>query len=154
MFHPGVTRREFGKFWLLPLIWMAVIFSVSTDLGSMQHTSRIIGPVLRFIWPTVTDETIHDVQVVVRKTGHVTGYAILAMFVWRARNRGVFAHGWTWRAALFTELIALLYAISDEIHQSFVPTREASAVDVLIDCAGAALGIVAVWAIGKARKKW
>ena len=51
-------------------------------------------------------------------------------------------------------MIALLYAISDEIHQSFVPTREASVVDVLIDCAGAAAGIFVVWAIGKARKKW
>jgi VanZ family protein len=149
-----VTRREFGKFWLPPLIWMALIFSASTDLGSMQHTSRIIGPVLRFFWPTVSAETIHDVQVVVRKTGHVTGYAVLAMLVWRARNRGLFANGWTWRAAIFVEVIALLYAISDEIHQSFVPTREASALDVLIDCAGAAFGIFVVWAIGKARKKW
>ena len=131
-----------------------MIFSISTDIGSMQHTSRIIGPILRFFWPTVSGETIHDVQVVVRKTGHVTGYAILAMLIWRARNRGVFTNGWTWRVARFTELIALLYAISDEVHQSFVPTREASAVDVLIDCAGAAAGIFVVWVIGKARKKW
>jgi VanZ family protein len=154
LFHPGVTRREFGNFWLPPLIWMALIFSVSTDLGSMQHTSRIIGPILRFFSPTVSSQTIHDVQVVVRKTGHVTGYAVLAILVWRVRNRGMFTNGWTWRAAMFAELIALLYAISDEFHQSFVPTREASAVDVLIDCAGAAAGLLVVWMIGKARKKW
>lgn len=154
LFDFAVTRREFAKYWLPVLIWMGLIFTISTDIGSLQHTSRIIGPFLRFFHPAVSEKTIHDVQVVVRKTGHLTGYAILAMLVWRARNGAFLPPRWQWNAGLFAEAIALLYAISDEFHQSFVPTREASVVDVMIDCAGAAAGLFAVWALGRFRKKW
>jgi VanZ family protein len=94
------------------------------------------------------------VQVVVRKIGHLTGYAVLGILVWRARNRCFFPQPWHARVALFAELICLLYAISDEFHQSFVPSREASPIDVMIDCVGAAAGLFAVWAIGKFRAKW
>jgi VanZ family protein len=154
LFHAAVTRREFGKYWLPVLLWMALIFTISTDIGSMRHTSRFIAPFLRFFWPSISTETIHDIQVVVRKIGHVSGYAILAILIWRARNRAVFASDWNWRAAFFSEIVSLLYAISDEFHQSFVPSREASAVDVLIDCAGAAAGLAAIWLVGRARKRW
>jgi len=68
---------------------MAAIFTASTDLGSTQHTSRIIGPFLRFFWPAVPDQVVNDVQTVARKIGHMSGYAGLAILVWRARQRGV-----------------------------------------------------------------
>jgi VanZ family protein len=154
LFHPAVTRREFVKFWLPVLIWMALIFTISTDIGSIRHTSRIIGPFLRFIWPAISEDAIHNVQVVVRKTGHVCGYAVLAALVWRARNQAFFPQSWRWGDARFAEVVCVFYAISDEFHQSFVPTREASAVDVLIDSAGAAAGLFVVWAIGKFRARW
>jgi VanZ family protein len=149
-----VIRRDFAKFWLPPLLWMALIFLMSTDLGSVQHTSRFIGPFLRFFSPTVSEETIHNVQVVVRKGGHLSGYAVLAVLLWRARNRRLLTNIWSWRTAAFAEFISFLYAISDEVHQAFVPTRQASALDVLIDSVGAAAGLFAVWAIGRARAKW
>jgi VanZ family protein len=154
LFDHAVTRREFAKFWLPVLLWMALIFTISTDIGSIRHTSRIIGPILRFFWPAISAETIHEVQVFVRKTGHLCGYAALGALVWRARNRALFPQGWHWRAAVFAEIVCVFYAISDEFHQSFVPTREASAVDVLIDSAGAAAGLFVVWAIGKFRSRW
>jgi len=149
-----VTRREFGKYWLPALLWMVAIFTASTDLGSTQHTSRIIGPVLHFFWPSISDQAVHDIQVMVRKIGHLGGYAVLAILVWRARHRGIFTRQWSARRAAFAEFICLVYAISDEFHQSFVPTREASIVDVMIDCAGAAAGLLALWIFGKVRAKW
>lgn len=133
---------------------MALIFTASTDLGSTQHTSRIIGPLLRFFSPNVSDETIHDVQVLVRKAGHMTGYAVLSALVWRARQRSFFLNKWNWPAAGFTEGVCIAYAISDEFHQSFVPSRMASAWDVLIDATGAALALAAIWTIGRMRAKW
>lgn len=133
---------------------MALIFGASTDLGSMQHTSRIIGPVLRFFSPNVSDETVHDVQVAVRKTGHLSGYAVLAALVWRAKQKGIFVNGWNWRTARFAEIAAALYAVTDEFHQSFVPTREASIWDVLIDSTGAAVGLTVIWMLGRWRRKW
>jgi VanZ family protein len=133
---------------------MAMIFSASTDLGSMHRTSRIIGPFLRFFSPNVSDETIHNVQVAVRKGGHVSGYAVLAALVWRARRRGMFVSAWDWKAARFAEFVAILYAITDEFHQAYVPTRQGSFWDVLLDAAGAALGLAVVFAIGRFRRKW
>ena len=133
---------------------MALIFEASTDLGSMQHTSRVIGPVLRFFWPKVSDKTVHDVQVAVRKTGHLSGYAMLAAVVWRAKQKGIFVGGWSWRSARFAEIVAALYAMTDEFHQSFVPTRDASIWDVLIDSTGAAVGLALIWILGRIRRKW
>jgi VanZ family protein len=133
---------------------MALIFTLSTGIGSMQRTSRIIGPLLRLVWPDVSDKTIHDVQVVVRKGGHVTGYAVLAILLLRARNQRLFPNTWNTKSALFSETVSILYAISDEVHQSFEPTRYASAWDVLLDAFGAAVGLFIIWAIGKLRRKW
>ena len=154
MFYPTVTGRDFGKFWLPVILWMALIFTLSTGIGSMQRSSRIIGPLLRMIWTDISDETIHDVQVVVRKGGHLAGYAVLGILVLRARNFGLFARPWNPRAAVFSEVVSILYAVSDEFHQSLEPTRYGSVWDVLLDGLGAAAGIATVWAIGKARAKW
>jgi VanZ family protein len=48
--------------------------------------------------------------------------------------------------------IVALYAASDEFHQRFVPTREASVVDVFIDTSGAALALIFIWIVGRWRK--
>src|SRR5512147_964553 len=58
------------------------------------------------------------------KGGHLIGYALLAWSYWRA---GMFNNNARWIAWL----LALLYAASDEYHQSFVPGRHPSAFDVL-----------------------
>jgi VanZ family protein len=63
------------------------------------------------------------------------------------------APAWQWsKAALVLALVAL-YAASDEFHQSFVPSREASVRDVLLDSLGGALGLVGVWAVSWWRKE-
>ena len=133
---------------------MALIFSLSTGLGSMQRSSRIIGPLLRMVWPDISAEAIHDVQVAVRKGGHVTGYAMLAILLLRARNAGLFVSPWRWESAAFSEIVSTIYAVSDELHQSFVPSRWGSGWDVLLDSIGAAMGIGLIWVIGKLRGKW
>ena len=57
------------------------------------------------------------------------------------------ARPWRWRHAGLTLLIVFLYAATDELHQLFVPTREGTIRDVLIDTTGAAIGLFVVWAI-------
>ena len=70
-----------------------------------------------------------------RKAAHVTEYAVLAALLWRALKGGrPFSVGRLFALSLF---ISVLYAASDEWHQSFVPTRGPSVRDVLIDSAGA-----------------
>lgn len=148
--------RLFLTHWLPVVLWMALIFSVSTDAGSSEHTSRIIGPMLRWLYPRVSDATVEQVQFFARKGGHMFEYAILAGLLWRARRQPAKddPRPWHWAAALFAWLVAALYALSDELHQHFVASRQASAGDVLLDSAGAALGLIALWQIGRWRKRW
>lgn len=135
---------------------MLLIFGASTDAGSSTHSSRIIGPLLRFFKPDVSPETIDRVQTVVRKGGHLTEYAILAFLLWRARRKPARRdrRPWNWNEAWFAVAGVALYAMSDEFHQSFVPSREASVRDVLIDTAGGLAGVAVIWLVGRWRKRW
>jgi VanZ family protein len=130
--------RGFLKFWLPVAAWMIFIFIGSTDLMSAEHTSRFIGPFLRWFGPDITEATVASIQLVVRKCGHLTEYAVLAAFLYRAlrqRREQVTA------AAIIAFLIAAIYAALDEFHQSFVASRTASGWDVMIDCLGAVVGL-------------
>lgn len=138
-------RRSLILNWLPVVAWMALIFYLSTDALSSQRTSRIIGPILRWLKPDISDEAVRQVQFAARKTAHVGNYAILSVLLWRARPRR--GTQWDWKVAGWALALSVLYAISDEWHQSFVPSRGASAADVLIDTAGAAIGLAFLWAI-------
>ena len=137
----------FLKYWLPVIVWMGVIFSASTDGLSSRRTSRIIGPVLRWLVPDIAEETIYRVQYAVRKGGHLTEYAVLAWLAWRARRRPVKndPRPLDVRATVFALAVAAAYAVTDEVHQSFVPSREGRVADVLLDTAGAALGLTVLW---------
>jgi len=147
-----VTRsRSFLWYWLPVLIWMAVIFSASSDSGSFRHSSQIIGPIVRWLFPHISEDALHAFVVIVRKCAHLTEFAILALLIWRALRKPVPKDGrlWDWSLAGKTILVVLLYASSDEFHQLFVPSRQASVVDVMIDTTGGACGLLLLWALGK-----
>lgn len=74
--------------------------------------------------------------------GHLGGYGLLGLLLYRAFNRGLW--GWSFNAARNSLLVAFLYAISDELHQIFVPGRQAALTDVVIDTAGALLALLAI----------
>lgn len=143
----------------LPVVlWMSIIFIGSTDLGSSQRTSRIIGPLLRFFKPDVTDETIRSVQMVVRKGGHVTVYAVLAALIWRgrrvARGAKLADGGWIWPEMWGIAAICAGYAVTDELHQTYVASRQGSPWDVMIDTTGAIFALLVIWRIGRWKKRW
>jgi VanZ family protein len=161
-----VIERSFGilrpsrmrkiNAYLPALLWMLAIFVASTDLGSNQRTSRLIGPFLRWFKPDVSEATIRAVQAVVRKSGHVTGYAILALLLFRARRLDTRLPGgpWQWREFWIVVAVCAAYAVSDEVHQSFVPSRQGSVIDILIDTSGAAAGLLLLRWAGRWRKIW
>jgi VanZ family protein len=70
-----------------------------------------------------------------RKLAHVTEYAILSYFWFRAFNQG--GRTWSPRSAVWALAFSITYALLDEYHQTFVPSRTASLVDVGIDSLGA-----------------
>jgi VanZ family protein len=148
--------RSLVRYWLPVLVWMWIIFSASSDRFSFHHSSRIIGPLVHWLLPHLSDEAVHAIVVTVRKYAHLTEYAVLALLLWRALRRPPRADAppWRWsKAALVLALIAL-YAASDEFHQAFVPSREGCVSDVLLDTAGGALALLGLWAVGRWRKRW
>jgi VanZ family protein len=133
---------------------MGVIFVGSTELFAEQPVSRVIGPLLRWLIPGVSDEVVQQVRFLVRKSCHFGEYAVLAALVRRALAAGRLLDRpqlW-WRVAGISLAVCVLYAVSDEAHQAFVPSRQASALDVLVDAIGAALGLAVVWCFHERRR--
>ncbi|HVF70866.1 MAG TPA: VanZ family protein [Chthoniobacterales bacterium] len=135
--------RGFLKLWLPVVAWLVFIFIGSTDLMSAEHTSRFIGPFLRWFAPDITDATIVSIQLFVRKCAHLTEYAILAALLYRGLRQG---RDGFFLAAAFAFVIAAICASLDEFHQSFVASRTGSPWDVMIDCLGAIIGLtICAW---------
>ena len=85
-------------------------------------------------------------------------YGVLALLTWGGRryskNRALTRGPWSWWEMWGVVGFCVLYAISDEIHQSFVLSRQASPFDVGFDTAGAVLALIAVYAVGRLAKRW
>jgi VanZ family protein len=144
------------KLWWPALIWAVLIASFSTGAFSSDHTSVIIIPLLRWLLPHASPETISELHHLIRKCPHFVEYFVLSLLVLRGIRAGrKEAHiGW----ALVAIGIVAGYAALDEFHQSFVPGREAAVLDVLLDTAGgvAAQLVVALfmlWGDVRARQR-
>jgi VanZ family protein len=140
----NTRARLLVSYWMPALAWMLVIFLASSDLGSAQHTSRFLVPLLRWIMPNVDLATLASAQFLVRKAAHVTEYAILGALLLRAFSASA-RRPW-WHYAGFAVAVAAGFAALDEFHQSFVGSRTGSPYDVLIDISGALLGL-ALWTL-------
>ena len=131
---------------MLVILWMFLIFAGSTDLMSAQHTSRFLVPFLLWLLPNISFKTIMTIQLFVRKAGHLTEYAILATLLWRvARYHWPLRREHFWKPATLVLIVAMTFAVTDEFHQSFYPSRTATAHDVMIDVMGAIIGLLICW---------
>ena len=119
-------RPTFPRLWILPVIWMVLIFWLSGTPG--EDVPHLGG------WDTW-----------LKKGGHMAGYALLAI-LWARALHSRFPLATAGRLAL---MIVVLYAISDEYHQTFVPGRNGKGVDVLVDAAG---GLAGLWVWRRSRQ--
>jgi VanZ family protein len=136
--------RRFARYTLPLVLWLSLIFAMSTDTGSAARTQPLVHSVLRKYLPSLaaqlTPSQLERVDFNIRKTSHVMEYLILALLAYRAiradhpRFRS--------RHVVFTMLLGILYAASDEWHQSFIPSRWGVAADVVYDSFGVALGTI------------
>ena len=140
-------------FAVLLVLWMGFIFSMSCE--NAEKSSNTSGQTIRVVLSAVPEfekqpeevkvNIIEKLQFIVRKSAHFIGYMIL----------GILASGLILQYENINKkyplafLICVIYAISDEIHQLFVPGRAGQVRDVLIDSAGSFLGIILVMAFVK-----
>lgn len=123
--------------WIFVIVWMVVIFAFSHQANSGRESEKYLG----------------SFNVPVRKFGHVSEYMILFLLLrWSLNPEGATASDGTdklKRTILSPSILALvlsiLYAASDEWHQSYVPGRSASWTDVMVDVCGIALGGGVCW---------
>ena len=131
----SITLRN----WAPVVSWAALIFVFSTEQFSGTHTGGIVEAALRQVFPSLALTEVERIHALVRKLGHLSEYFILALLLMRALRAEMAAQS-TLQPILLSILLTILYAGSDEFHQSFVPNRSASVADVMIDAAGGICG--------------
>jgi len=120
----------------IPLIlWLGFITYASTEGFSAANTSRIIGPIVLWLFPNTSADRMEVIHFTIRKIAHFTEYGILGYLAVRAFRTSPgpnISRYWF----LLSLSIVVLYALMDEYHQSFVPSRTASIYDSFIDMTG------------------
>ena len=117
--------------WTPPLAWMAIIFLLSS----------------RTTLPSVAEPWL---DVLLKKTAHFLEYALLAFLWWRALGGGDVRAG---RSLAMAGLVSILYAASDEYHQTFVPGRHGQLWDLGVDSAGVMAVLGGIWWWGRRRAR-
>lgn len=119
-----LDRRSVAE-WLPSLAWAALIFAFSAQAD-------------------LTFTPDEDLDFVVRKLGHMAIFGVLALLLWRALAATTTLR----RPRAWALVLTVVYAITDELHQAFVPGRYASAGDVGIDAAGALIAVAIAGFVG------
>lgn len=139
---------------LLCLLWIGVIFYNTSASGVVSNQrSMIVLNKIRAIYhkteptvvskpqskaPVVEASHIEGLNIIIRKNAHAFEYIVLAVLICNAffinkfRGRG---------AIVYVLFMCLLYAVTDEFHQLFVPGRTSLVSDVIIDFTGAIIGL-------------
>lgn len=147
--------------WMLVVLCALGIFLMSAtpaDLSQMESgmiarwVTPLLHPGFETFDPILQESLLQQTDHVVRKLAHATEYAMLGFLLANAlqRTRRPGRHGKQMRKlpqVMMSTLLCALYAVSDEVHQLFVPGRAGMVTDVLIDTAGAFVGIVLLHAV-------
>ncbi|MFC1662665.1 VanZ family protein [Patescibacteria group bacterium] len=122
--------RKILIYWLPPILWAVIIYKISSV-------------------PNLKSGLVDAIDLILRKLAHFAEYGLLSILVYRAfslnrpNRKSIILIAW---------IVASLYAITDEWHQTFVIGRQGSAVDVMIDSAGALFGVL-IWYLFWQHKK-
>ena len=117
---------------ILVILWMGLIFKMSSYNGIDSGNQS--GFIVNFIANIFNINNLDIISFIVRKIAHLSEYLIL----------GILAHNLIKnynKKTFIAILICIIYAISDEIHQIFVPGREFKLLDICIDSIGSIIGI-------------
>jgi VanZ family protein len=144
---PRSLFPEWLRAWWPALLWAAVIFLLSTDRFSCEHTASVFQPLLRWLLPTLTTGQSDQIHHVIRKSAHFAEYFIFFLLLYRGLQGA--RRGWHSSWAVLAWFIAAAYSSLDEIHQSFVASRGASAWDALLDSTDALVALTVVFLFGR-----
>ena len=128
------------------IIWMGIIFYFSSqpNAESTETSAGVLETIINIL-PNTKDlsvgeqiQLIEKWQPMIRKMAHFSIYTLGGIVTYS------FIHMYQWdtkKEVAYSSMLGLLYAISDEIHQAFIPGRSCQITDVGIDFLGILLGI-------------
>jgi VanZ family protein len=135
--HSG---REGLKFWIsawLPVaVGIGIIMMESTKSFGADHTSHPLRLIWEAIFGPVSNAQWVIIHLVIRKTGHFLGYGFIGV-AWLRAWWMTLPHSHFLEDAFLALMGTALVASLDELHQSYLPNRNGSPWDVLLDCCGA-----------------
>jgi VanZ family protein len=144
------------KRWWPALLWAVVIWCFSTGVFTSVNTESVILPVLHWLFPRASHHMLLVMHHYIRKGAHFTEYFIFSLLLSRgikAGQRGARV-GW----ALTAVVLVACYASLDELHQAFVPGRQAAIADVLLDISGGVAaqvvaGLFSLWSSSREARR-
>lgn len=142
--QPRLQRAGAGALlaaWGPVVLWMGVIFWLSGDRFSDEHTAAWLTrlPLLRALG--LSPAMVETANLIVRKCAHFVEYAVLSMLAYRAFR--VSSAAAPHRALTGAILLALSCSVVDELHQATTLTRFGSLKDVVLDGVGTLAGALA-----------
>jgi VanZ family protein len=133
------------------LVWIAFISFASTGEFSADNTSRIVRPILLWLFPEISEGTLASIHFLTRKAAHFCEYAVLGLLARRAfisSSKPVIRRHWF---AIALGLV-VVNSLLDELHQAFLPTRTGSIYDSAIDMLGGLTVLLIFKFYGKAAR--
>ena len=146
------------KVWGPVAVAVTVIAFESTDTFSAEHTSSWLRPVFERWFGAFTDPRWDMIHHYLRKSGHFLGYGTVGFTFLRAWLHTLARRGrsallsWRLESSILAVLSTAVVAGCDEFHQTFIPSRTGTPIDVLLDSVGAATLCSLVWAICWSRR--
>jgi VanZ family protein len=132
-------------------ISVAIICIESTDTFSSQNTSSWLRPIVQHWFGPIRDSSWELYHHYLRKTGHFVGYGLVAFTFLRAWLHTLDLRGpstliaWRLESSILAIFSTAIVASCDEYHQTFIPSRTGSPIDVLLDTVGACALCLLVW---------
>jgi VanZ family protein len=125
---------------LAVIFWMAIIFKLSAQPGEQSNllSTKVTTFIVSLAQQFRPDMNVLSLNYFIRKCAHFLAYLVLGIIVLFAMRRIGFTGK---QSVVFTLLLCIGYAITDELHQAFVPGRTPKLMDVFIDSSGALQGI-------------
>lgn len=154
-----INKNKFFIYLICMLFWMGSVFWFSAQqseesdemsLGVGKIIAEMVVPDFEKMSEEEQFELIEGWNLVIRKTAHFTEYAVLGILCALTLTQVNISLKYV---GIVGGIICALYAVSDEVHQYFVPGRACRLGDVCIDTAGAVVGVMIVIVINKRRSR-
>ncbi|MEK6288960.1 MAG: VanZ family protein [Acidobacteriota bacterium] len=135
-------------YWLPVAMMLGAMYYFSTDTFSDDNSLGVVEKMFLSFFPHASEYMMEVLNYVVRKSAHLTEYAILGALLFRAFRAGR-PMRWRLKWAVYSFLSVASWALLDELHQTFTRTRSGSIWDFLLDSTGGlfSLAVIALYSI-------